>query len=175
MLCRPRALNIGTVLMISHRFHRRKMDGRLSLEIARKTDTVSSLQLAAHRRCYFLLSFITVLRSAPNVPSLLRYKDVYTPVTVFSNSNSVIHFLRNEGWVIRILYLKRMLLRVLSVFGNSSLRLNFTTPPPRDVRGKMESFYLQMNWREQNWVFIFVRVPQGLFNIGNLYKRRKMY
>jgi len=54
------------------------MDRRLSLEIGTKTDTVSGLQPAAHPTCYFLLSYITVLKSAPNGPSLLGYKSVYS-------------------------------------------------------------------------------------------------
>lgn len=173
MLCRPLELNIVTVLMISHRFHRRKMDRRLSLEIGRKTDTVSGLQPAAHPTCYFLLSYITVLRSAPNGPNLLRHKGVLlSQFSRFQSQWSVC--LRNEGRVIRIFYLNWLLASILPAFGNSSSRLNFTTSPPRDIRGKVEKFYLQVKWREQNGLFIFVRVPLRLFNIGNLYKKREI-
>lgn len=74
-------------------------------------------------------------------PSLLRYKDIYIPIIFFSNSKSVFLFFveKNIGRVITIFCLKRMPSSILPEFGNCSSRLNFTTSPPRDARGKVKS------------------------------------
>lgn len=39
---------------------------------------------------------------------------------------------------------EELLASILPEFGNSSTRLNFTASPPRDIRGNVENFYLQV-------------------------------
>jgi len=172
MLCRPLELNIVTVLMISHRFHRRKMDRRLSLEIGRKTGR-HSLWSSTHRTSNMLLpSFLyNGFKKCFKWAQLAEVQRcvLLSQFSRFQSQWSV--FLRNEGRVIRIFYLKRLLASILPEFGNCTSRLNFTTSPPRDIRRKVEFFYLQVKWRKQSGLFVFVRVPLRLFNIGNLYKK----
>jgi len=70
---------------------------------------------------------------------------VYTRITVFSNSKSLICFSEKRKTSVKNFYLRRLLASILLEFGNSSSRLNFITSPPRDIREKVENFYLQMN------------------------------
>lgn len=129
-------------MMISHRFHRRKMDRRISLEIKRETVMTASFQLDAYRRCYYRLSHITVSRSVPNGPNFQRYKAIYPFHGSLEFKVSVSFF-----W---IFYLEGICSCTLPEFENSGSRLNFTTSPPRDIKAEMQS--LIYRWTDGNKV-----------------------